>query len=103
MAGDRSKIKTNHAWMGLKRGGDTRVYTALFQGLNNGAQQELENYYRRIITHDTFWPLFQETSQIVENSRFFSRLSDERYMTNMHEKFKEMLRKFLEVESTLND
>ena len=29
MAGDRSKIKTNHAWMGPKRGGDTRVYTAL--------------------------------------------------------------------------
>ena len=29
MVGDRSKIKTNHAWMGPKRGGDTRVYTAL--------------------------------------------------------------------------
>ena len=29
MAGDMSKIKTNHAWMGPKRGGDTRAYTAL--------------------------------------------------------------------------
>ena len=29
MDGDRSKIKTNHAWMGPKRGEDTRVYTAL--------------------------------------------------------------------------
>ena len=32
MAGNRSKIKTNHAWMGPKRGEDTRVYTALIQG-----------------------------------------------------------------------
>ena len=29
MAGDRSKIKTNHAWIGPKRGGDTRAYTVL--------------------------------------------------------------------------
>ena len=29
MAGDRSKIKTNHAWMGPKREGDTRAYTWL--------------------------------------------------------------------------
>ena len=34
MAGDRSKIKTNHAWMGPKRGGDTRVYTALISSLS---------------------------------------------------------------------
>ena len=31
MAGDRSKIKTNHTWMGPKRGGDMRAYTALGQ------------------------------------------------------------------------
>ena len=30
MAGDRSKIKTNHAWMGPKRGGDTRAYAVLY-------------------------------------------------------------------------
>ena len=29
MAGDRSKIETNHAWMGPKLGGDTRAYTVV--------------------------------------------------------------------------
>ena len=33
MAGDRSKIKTNHAWMGPKREGDAKAYTALAQYL----------------------------------------------------------------------
>ena len=55
MAGDRSKIKTNYAWMGPKRGGDTRAYTPLikfiaelvFKKASNGRKLYKCGYYTR--------------------------------------------------------
>ena len=64
--------------------------------------QELKTYYERIINDGFLRGIFEETVQlVVENSP--SRQSDPRYMAEVKEKLKEFLRKFLEVETALND
>ena len=64
--------------------------------------QELKTYYERIVNDGFLRGIFEETVQlVVENSP--SRQSDPRYMAEVKEKLKEFLRKFLEVETALND
>ena len=64
--------------------------------------QELNAYYERIINDGFLRGIFEEALQlVVEDSP--SRHSDPRYMAEMKEKLKEFLRKFLEVETALND
>ena len=60
--------------------------------------QELLAYYGRIL-NDGFWRgIFEEAMQLV-----ISRHSNPRYMAEVKEKLREFLRKFLEVETALND
>ena len=60
--------------------------------------QELLAYYGRII-NDGFWRgIFEEAMQLVT-----SRHSNPWYMAEVKEKLREFLRKFLEVETALND
>ena len=60
--------------------------------------QELLAYYGRIL-NDGFWRgIFEEAMQLV-----ISRHSNPWYMAEVKEKLREFLRKFLEVETALND
>ena len=64
--------------------------------------QELTTYYERIINDGFLRGTFEEALQLVaEDSP--SRHSDPRHMAEVKEKLKEVLRKFLEVETAIND
>ena len=64
--------------------------------------QELTTYYERIINDGFLRGTFEEAMQLViEDSP--SRHSDPWYMAEVKEKLREFLRKFLEVETALND
>ena len=47
MAGDRTKIKTNHAWMRPKRGGDSRAYTGLILRLLGQKMQNIDKHIKQ--------------------------------------------------------
>jgi hypothetical protein len=64
--------------------------------------EELKNYYERILNDGFLRDIFQEAVQIVVEGSL-SRQSDPRYMAEVKEKLKEFLRKFLEVETALNE
>ena len=64
--------------------------------------QELQAYYERIINDGFLRGTFEEALQlVVEDSP--SRHSNPWYMAEVKEKLREFLRKFLEVETALND
>ena len=76
-----------------------------FQGLNNERQQAIETYFTRIFEHESIWPIFLENLEMFNNLEEdpYSRLFDGNFMAELTEKFREMLRKFLEVETNLTD
>ena len=66
-------------------------------------KRRLECYYGRILTHESFLPVYLETLEMSRDLVVNSRSSDDDFMEGLVEKIKEMLRKFLDVEITLND
>ena len=65
--------------------------------------EELRIYYDRILNHESLRYVFQEAHEHALLLIQPSRQSDPRFMAEVKEKLKEFLRKFLEVETALND